>query len=277
VVLVVGACGGNVTSLSFPNPPPGVANSTIPPAPPDLTAISVAPVAGRTTTTVAITPGQATLSGTVAGPNGPVPAATIRAERVVGTGVGRVDTTAQPDGTWTLAGVMGGLYRVRAWRTPDMALTTPEMFFLGATENKSLTLQLTQYNATNVTAAVAPNPPLVDQPANLAVQLTTQAVDSQGVVRAVGVPSAAIQLNSDFNWSVLTSNPTSTDGNGQATWTLLCGATGQPSMSVTVNNASNYQVNMPACANVPDTTTSSSSTSTTSSSVFGTSTTVRRH
>jgi hypothetical protein len=139
-----------------------------------------------------------------------------------------------------------------------------------------LTLQLTQYNGTNLTAAVAPNPPLLSQPLNLAVQLTSQTVDSQGVVRVQGVPSAQIQLSSDGTWVLDTSNPASTDGNGQATWTLTCAAAGQPSMSVTVNNINNYPLNLPACVNVPETTTSSSSTTTTSTSIVGTSTTVRR-
>jgi hypothetical protein len=274
LALVVSACGGNVTSFSFPTPPPGAA-TTEPPPPPDLTGVSLPAVAGQATTTIAMTPGPATLSGTVVGPNGPVPAAVVRAERLVGSSFGRIDTAVQPDGTWTIPGVKGGLYRVRAWRAPDLALTTPQVFFVASTDNKSLTLQLTQYAGTHVTAAVAPNPPLLNQPLNLAVQLTTEAVDSQGVVRAQGVPSALIQLSADFNWTVNSSNPTSTDGNGEATWSLVCNGLGGSSMTVLVNNTNSYPLNLPACVNVPETTTSSSSTSTTSTSVASTTSSTR--
>jgi hypothetical protein len=265
-----------VTSFSFPNPPPGAA-TTEPPPPPDLTGVSLPAVAGQATTTLAMTPGTATLSGTVVGPNGPVPAAVVRAERLVGSSFGRIDTAVQPDGTWTIPGVKGGLYRVRAWRAPDLALTTPQVFFVASTDNKSLTLQLTQYAGTHVTAAVAPNPPVLNQPLNLAVQLTTEAVDNQGVVRSQGMPAAAIQLSADYNWSVNSSNPTLTDSNGEATWSLVCNGFSGTAMTVTVNNANSYPLNLPACVNLPEpTTTTSSSTTTTSTSVDSTTSTTRK-
>jgi hypothetical protein len=278
VALVVAGCGGEVTSFSFKTPPPGVGTTAAGP-PPDLTAVSLPHVDGRTTTTIAIAPGKATLSGTVIGPSGPVPGAMVQAERVVGNAVGRANANVNPDGTWQLAGVLGGLYRVRAWRAPDLALTTPQIFFLAAADNKSLTLQLTQYAGTNVVAAVAPNPPLLNQPANLAVQVVTQTVDNQGVVRGQAVPSAPIQLTSDFNWAVTSSNPTVTDSNGQATWSLECGALGVPSMSVMVNNTTTYPLTLPACVTVPETTTTSSSstTSTTGYQSTTSSSVKRRH
>ena len=70
---------------------------------------SLAPVPGRaTTTTVVIGPGEATLKGTVNAPEGLVPGAIVRAERLVGDAVATADVITNPDGTWAIPAVLGG-------------------------------------------------------------------------------------------------------------------------------------------------------------------------
>ena len=48
--------------------------------------------------------------------------------------VASVDATSQPDGRWTIPGILGGRYRLRAWRAPDMALTVPQILLARADE-----------------------------------------------------------------------------------------------------------------------------------------------
>ena len=64
---------------------------------------------------------------------------------------------------------------VRAWRAPDLTLTRPQLFFLGATDTRVVTLALEQVQGVGVTAAVAPSPPFLDEPTGLAVTVATPA------------------------------------------------------------------------------------------------------
>src|SRR3954468_15484125 len=114
LVLFAGACSSH---RGLVPPVPSTVVLETPTTAPDLTGVGLAAVAGRTTTTsIPLGPGGATLNGTVTGPDGPVPSATVHIERLVGDASGSADVATQPDGTWTAPGLLGGRYRVRAWR-----------------------------------------------------------------------------------------------------------------------------------------------------------------
>jgi hypothetical protein len=283
IVLIAG-CGG-VETLSFPTPPPTPASSTTTVAH-DLTEAPVNGVGGNPTTSVVLGPGGATLSGIVLGPGGPVGAATVHIERLVDDAVGTYNVTAQADGTWVLPAILGGRYRVRAWRSPDFDMTSPQIFFLGGTDNKSMTLSVAQFSAGNIAVAITPNPPVVSEPANLLIQLTADTVDANGVVHAAPVPAASIQLAGGAEIAVAAPNPVITTANGQAIWQVVCQTPGAVSLTATVNSGSSYPVNVPGCvAGVPPTTlpttstttSSTSSSSTTSTTVATQTTTTVRH
>ena len=257
--------------VSIPDPPeiPVTTTTTLV----DYSAIDLAGVPGRTTTTVAAGPGGATLTGTVVGPDGPVEGAVVRAERLVGDSVVGSDVLTQPDGTWTMPEVFGGRYRVRAWRVPDQALVTPEIFFLDNTENKTLNLALTRYEGLAASGAVAPDPPIVDAPSNLAVQVTERTVDDQGVVR--GVPRAAVnvELFGSGDWQLQSSNPAVSDVGGVARFRLVCRRAGDQPLSVVIADSRSFPLTIPPCAVPPpdpdeveptSTTTTPRSTTTTS-------------
>jgi hypothetical protein len=260
--LILVGCAGKVTTLDFPTP-----GSTLP-APPttkarDLTGVTVAAVAGQPSVKVSIGPGAATINGTVVGPAGPVGGAVVEADRLVGDAVGTVEVTAQADGTWTLPHVLGGRYRVRAWRPPDLALTTPEIFFLNGTDTKSLTLLLQQWNAANASAAIAPNPPIVGQPATLVVLVSTQVVDTMGVVRARATPGANVQLASGGSWTTSDPNPAITGPDGTASWQVVCTQAGPQPLAVVVDATNTFPLNLPPCGLPPPTTAPSSTTTST--------------
>ncbi|MDQ1395524.1 MAG: hypothetical protein QOG64_783 [Acidimicrobiaceae bacterium] len=238
---------------------------------PDLTGVGLAAVAGRTTTTsIPLGPGGATLNGAITGPEGALGGATVHIERLVGDASGAADVVTQPDGTWAAPNVLGGRYRVRAWRAPDLALTTPQLFFLGGSETKTLALRLDRYTGMGVQGAIAPNPPIVGEPANIVVSVTTRSVDDKGVVRGIPVAGAVVELTGSGDWRTSTQNPDSTDNAGHASWQATCRSGGQQPLSVVVNNAQSFPLSIPDCGVPPPTTTAPPSTT---SSLLGTTST----
>ena len=134
-LLAGGLAGCGVQTLSYPTPPATAhavvtAGPTLPDEP--SRAVAEGAVPGATTSTVPrIGPGAATLNGTVIGPEGPVGGATVEADRLVGDQVAATQTTTAADGSWSISSILGGRYRIRAWQQPSLAVTTPQILFLG--------------------------------------------------------------------------------------------------------------------------------------------------
>jgi hypothetical protein len=250
VVLVVMAAAVFVacskkSGYDFPPPPSTTPDeqTTVP----DFSSVHLAGIPGHPTTTIDNSPGQAHIAGFVVAPQGAVPGATVHIERLVGNAVLALDVATNPDGSFHADNVQGGRYRLRAWRVPDLALTTPVIFFLNGTENKTgVNLQVQQYTGTNVAPAIAPSPPTVGDPANLAVQVTTVVVDPTGIVRATPVTGVQVDLQGAGSWQLQSPATEFTDATGTAIWRLTCTSTGAQPLSVSVN-ATNYPLNLPAC------------------------------
>jgi len=241
---ILAACSKK-SGYDFPPPPSTMPeeSSTVP----DFSSVQLARLSGRTTTTIDNSPGQAHISVSVVAPQGAVPGATVHAERLVGDSVLALDVATNPDGSFPIDNVQGGRYRLRAWRAPDLALTTPLVFFLNGNENKSgVNLQVTQYTGTNLAPAIAPNPPIVGDPANLAVQVTTSAVDPTGIVRATPVVGVQVDLQGAGSWQLQSNSTEFTDASGTATWRLTCTSTGSQPLSAEVNGTG-YPLNLPPC------------------------------
>jgi len=158
--------------------------------------------------------------------------------------------------------VKGGIYRIRAWRPPDLAMTTPVVFYLNGNEQKTgVNLQVNHYTGTNVTAAVAPNPPVVGDPTNLAVQVTAVVVDAGGVVRATPQVGVEVDLQGAGGaWQTQAPIAATTDVNGEAFWRVTCTATGSQPLAAAVGGTS-YPLNLPPCQLASDVTNSTSTTS----------------
>lgn len=246
-MLVAGACTkGEVEPLpAAPSLPATTTTVAV-----DFSGIALNAVPGRTTTTIAMQPGQATISGTVVGPDGPVPQAVVRAERVVGDATGSIDILTGADGTFAFTSMIGGRYRVRAWKpAPDnLALVEPEVFFLESKESKVLALTIRPYQGVSVSSDIAPNPPLIGEPANLVVQVVDRQVDAQGIVRGSPVAGARVELFGAGDWRLRSANPQTTDGAGRVTFTLECQRAGQQPLSVVVGDTTTFPLDIPPCA-----------------------------
>jgi hypothetical protein len=221
----------------------------------DTSGVNLAGVPGRTTTTVVMGPGRATLEGSVGGPDGPVPGAVVHAERLVGDAVATIDVLTGDDGRFSIPNVFGGRYRLRAWKASpdDLALVQPQVFFLEGSEKKAVNLALNRYQGVTVTAAIAPDPPLINAPSNLVVQVVDRTVDANGIVRSVPTPDVRAELFGTGDWRVQTAVATTTDVGGRARWTLECRRTGQQPLSVVIGETSTFNLNLPACTVPPPT------------------------
>lgn len=220
--LLLAGCG--VDSFHFATPPDTtLPASTTTTAPPDFTGALEATVPGSSSSGPAVTiqGGKASLSGTVAGPSGPVGGASVEVERFVGDRSAGLRVTSAPNGAWAVPGIHGGRYRVRAWQTPTLALADPQVFFLGGTESRQVPLDLAPYNAQEVSTAANPLTAPVGEGINVAVSVQTQTVDSDGYVSYQPSPNVPVQLSSSGPVQVA-ATPLSTDGQGLATFTLAC-------------------------------------------------------
>lgn len=228
--------GCSTADVPLLHPPAGVtlpaAEATSAPA--DLTGVQLAGVEGTTTVVRARATGTAHLSGGVNGPQGFVAAATVRVEHLVDGNPPPIDVVSGPDGHWDLPNIAGGRYRVRAFLPPSLAQTQPEIFFLDDGEARTVDLTVESFVGASLAAAVAPDPPQLNQPFNLVVRVALKAVDTDGVVRSQPILNASVVLTGVSGFNVRGSSSASTDANGDAAFTLDCRAVGAAQVQVAV-------------------------------------------
>jgi hypothetical protein len=220
--------------------PPATGSPTTPP-------VFTVPGNPRTTTTMAteIGPGEASISGTAATADGPVPDGVVHVERLIDDRVASIDVSIS-NGQWQLPQIRGGRYRVRAWRSPDMAQLQPDVFFLGSTETKQIPLVLTRFGDTSVIGTTDPAPMQVGETAALTTQVVSGSVDTEGVVHANPHPNVAVQLVTSGGISLDGSDRQTTDGEGNTSWRVRCTQAAPPSLSVAIGSE-RYPVALAAC------------------------------
>ena len=206
----------------------------------------------RTTTTTVVTlgPGDASIGGTVSGPAGPIDGATVRVERLVGRAVASADVTTSGGGAWQLGSILGGSYRVRAFKTPDFAQSQFEAFFLAANERKTIDFRLVPAGGERIVAVVNPNPPRIDQPALVTITVGTGRVDEQGRPAITPRPGVPLTLAAGAGIVLESSPQVVTDAGGSGSWQIRCAAEGANTLVLAVGTGST-QVKIPACATRP--------------------------
>jgi hypothetical protein len=233
----------------------------LPPVPPtvattsttviDYSTVPLPAVETKTTTTVNQGPGRARLSGTVVGPDGPVPLATVRVERLQDDAVVfKGDIFTDAEGKWRTGRLVGGRWRARAWRAPDLADVKPTTVFLEATQSKSLRLDLDRFGAPQVTSSIAPSPPMLNANANLVVAVSTASVDADGIVHSTPVPNMLVQLFAP-NYAISNTNAQPTDAAGRVAWVVLCRVPGPSGMIVNLESGTPQAVEVAACVEPP--------------------------
>ena len=251
VVLALGsgACRGSGSDDERPAP------TAVPPtAAPETTAapttLATVPGVPRTTTTLssALGPGQATITGVVNGPEGPVPGATVQVERLFGGEVDGTRVQADAAGRWAATGVNGGRYRLRAWRPPDLVALEPFLVFVAATETAEVVLAVERHGPDRVVGSFNPDPPVRDQPATLVVNVALGQVDGEGILRTAPRPGVPMQLVITGGLALESADVALTDGAGNAGFAVRCTQAGGPPAVAAVIAGVSRPLALPACA-----------------------------
>jgi hypothetical protein len=195
-------------------------------------------------------PGDASIVGTVSGPAGPIDGATVRIERLVGKNIATTDITTTGGGGYQLGLILGGSYRVRAFRLPDFGTSPVEAFFLAANERKTLDLKLPPAGGERLTATVTPSPPRLDQQATLKIQYGTGRVDEQGRLAVTPLPNVLLTLTPGAGIVLESSPQVRTDATGTGVWFIRCAVEGASTLMLTLGNGVTA-VNIPPCGSAP--------------------------
>ncbi|HET7652350.1 MAG TPA: carboxypeptidase-like regulatory domain-containing protein [Acidimicrobiales bacterium] len=270
-VVALAGCGGGVPSIDLPTPPTtraGRVATTLP----DTSGVALAGIPGVTTVPPpALAPGNSRITGTVRGPDGPIGGATVRIERFVGDASARADIITRPDGTFATDPILGGRYRVRAWRAPDLAIDRPVVFYLDDAKTQPVDLGLTAHGGIDVGASISPDPPYEDALGVLAVSVTGVSVDGNGIVRTAPVAGIAVDLTVPSGWQVFTADPQATSDSGRATYQVRCTLAGSGGFFATVGGQT-FTLDVPSCTTPPPTTTTTEPETSTTVGVFTTTT-----
>jgi len=200
----------------------------------NLTGVQLAAVDGTTVPADVRATGSAHLSGSVNGPQGPMPGATVRVEHLVEGKPPPIDVLTGADGRWDLPNIAGGRYRVRAFLVPSFAQVEPQVFFLEDGKAQSFDLTVDSFAGLEVTSAIAPDPPTVNQPFTLAVRVARRTGDGDGIVRAQPVANATVTLTGTQGFNPRGQSSAVTDGNGDTAFGLDCKSANASQVQVTV-------------------------------------------
>lgn len=265
---VLVACGSS-TPRTLPPP-----SSTAPTTPEsttttiDLSVVSLGTVPGETTTTLDQF-GDAVIGGTVFGPEGPVPGATVRLERLVGDSAQALEFLTDEFGAWLIQGLPGGRFRVRAWLAPTLGMTDPETFFLPDGDARSIDTTLRTFDRVDVLSGTRPSAPMIGDAVNLAVRITQQFVRADGVVVFDAVDNVPVRVEST-GWRPVDEPVGLTDADGQVVFTFECDRVTEVTATAVVGaDRQQFPLAVPSCRPLPTTTTTTTappSTTTTTTS-----------
>lgn len=231
----------------------------------DLTSVSLEPIAAGKATSTTRPPGggKAAIFGRVIDADGkPVGGAFVRATYYgEPTKPEVIEALAAEDGTYRFEQVLGGRWRIRAWKAPELATLEDNVFFLGYTEQRAMDLKVKAATDIVVTSNMAPSPPFTGTPVELAVLVLTQSVDEEGVVHRSPVGGAAVTLDIRGKWSVVGETTQATEFNGRTAWQLTCDEVGAQPISAFVAGR-DWPLNLPACRDPLETTTTTATTTT---------------
>ena len=249
------------TSLRTPVPE----STTSSTEPIDLTSVSLEPIAAGkdTSTTRPLGGGKAAIFGKVIDADGqPVPGAFVRATYYGDPAKPEmIEALSAEDGTYRFEQVIGGRWRIRAWKAPELATLEDNVFFLGYTEQRAMDLKVKAATDIVVTSSMAPNPPFTGTPVELAVLVLSQTVDEEGVVRRSPVGGAAVTLDIKGNWSLVGEATQATEFNGRTAWQLTCNEVGPQVINAFVGGK-DWPLNVPPCHDPMETTTTTATTTT---------------
>ena len=165
--------------------------------------------------------GKSSIEGTVIGPDGPVEGATVNIERHTVDGTASTEVTTNADGSWESTELIGGRYRIRAWKPFELTMNSSEVLFVVDAESVNLDLAVAPIDPALKLRFASPGEVVVGFTATVAVSVTTSSVDHDGFELVTGVGEQTVTLTPGPGIMV---SPTSavTDADGVATFGVWC-------------------------------------------------------
>lgn len=260
--LIVGSCGlfkGEVTddaNFDLNLDAGGSLPSTSATTPTTLTTlfdygfVGLPRVNGRTTES-SLPPGKpGTLKG-VASAEGGAGGGVVRLERIVGDSLVPTDVPIGSDGSFRFTGVPGGRYRIRAWRQPDLALTSPLVFFFDTTKSPAtvnledgsslaadgIKVELLAASGVEARISTGPSIPVPGEVAILSVRVGARVLDGDGYLSLSPMVDTPVSIVSSNGWTFQEAGGV-TDAEGVAGWYGTCLIEGPTSVTLLVGDQS---------------------------------------
>lgn len=224
----------------------------IPPAPDtrlsslDLSAAASTPTAQR----VVLVGGSSSITGTVVGPDGLVPAAVVLIERHTLDGSATAEVITDESGSWRIAGIRGGRYRIRSFLPGLLATETIEVFFLDDGSSAEVSLRVLAPRDGPVVSFTAPSNLEVGTEQVVAVSVGYDAIDQDG--RRILAPSPGLGVEATITGSVdlLSAGQVTTDAYGAARFGVRCQQAGSNILTVRINGQA-FGFALPPCTVTP--------------------------
>lgn len=266
VILVIGSTLGLASSLSSCSRKIVVIQPIVPTTfalaatsssiqPVDLSKNSLVPVAaGIPTTSIGFGPGNASISGIVRGPGGPVPGAIVEIERLLDGQSLTVRVVADASGRYSLKNALLGRIRIRAWRAPDLAMVTEKALFTKGAQ--TLDILMDSYKHSDLQWAVAPSPLVVGRAATVIVQLSERMVNELGRVVVQPVTGVGVSLLQQGVVQVASLEERISDEKGRVSFRLACNEPGPSTIIARLAIGGEASLDLPACVivTIPPTT-----------------------
>lgn len=215
----------------------------------NATGVAVQPRRLASTAAPTMKGGTARLSGTVVGPEGPVPQASVRIERETRGGLATVGLVTDELGLYDLPAVLGGRYRIRAWVSGRFTMTLSHTLFLNEGETEDTDLIIGPIDAGPYLGFTHRGAIHVGLSGTVAVSVNTRSIGDDGLVNVTGIAGATVVLVPS---SGVTAVPTeaATDGSGVARFVLQCHQQG-PVSGVIRYDRWQATAALPSCQSIP--------------------------
>jgi hypothetical protein len=213
----------------------------------------IPPVEGSTTSTsISFAKGKASISGTVIGPDGPVPGATVELVRIIGNiRSSPLRLVTNEDGKYSATGIKGGVVEIYAFKSPSFSMGDSITFFAGAGAKQDVTVK--RFDGPDLKWSLGPAQPYVGRTVTLSVRVAVQQVTPDGIVvptflEGIGVrvvPLGSLQPVGEFE---KVSNV-----DGLASFTLSCSSTGPGTLQLLLATGEEATIEPRACIPPPTT------------------------
>jgi hypothetical protein len=190
--------------------------------------------------------GRVTVRGRVLDGTDGVGGASVSIERIVGDRSAQITLTADGNGRYEAANLQGGLYRIRAWRAPDLSMQQSQVHFVSERQVLDANLAVNEEADSRFTATFDSGEARVGRSYTVSVEFRSSQVNAEGIIEDAPVANQ-ITLIEVSDPLVLESRVIATSGrDGIARFSMRCSKVGQGRI-VVIASGNRRNVSVPSC------------------------------